>query len=85
MAMRASGRTIIERKVKASLAALDEAVSMFRKAGHEHWANDIVEVREFIARNRAYYDRLAMKHDKPRPDSRQIAQAMWEDIARKGK
>ena len=82
---RASGRMAVERKVKASLTALDEAVAMFRRNGHEHWANDIVEVREFIARNRAYYDRLAVKYDKPRPDSREIAQAMWEDISRSGK
>lgn len=82
---KANRQSIVERKVKTSLAALDEAVAMFRKAGHEHWANDIAEVREFIARSRAYYDRMAVKYDKPRPHSREIAQAMWEDISRSGK
>lgn len=78
-------RMVVERKVKSAVTALDEAVAMFRKNGREHWADDIVEVREFISRSRAYYDRLAVKYDKPHPDSRQIAQAMWEDIRRTGK
>jgi len=85
MAFRASGRQSIERRVKAAVTALDEAIAHFRRSGQEHWANDIVEVRDFIARNRAYYDRIAISHDKPRPDSREIAQAMWEDIRRTGK
>lgn len=85
MAMKASARSMAERTVKRNLAALDEAVTMFRKNGQEAWANDIVEVRDFIARSKAYYERLAVKHAKHAPDAREIAQVMWSEITRRGK
>jgi hypothetical protein len=85
MAVKPSGRDIIERQVKRGLNALDEAVAMFRKNGQEAWANDIADVRDFIARNRAYYDRLSAQHARHAPDARAVAQVMWSEIQRRGK
>jgi len=85
MAVKPTQRAIIERQVKRSLDALDEAIRMFRKGGQSAWADDIADVRDFIARQRAYYDRLADRHARHAPDARALAQAMWEDIARRGK
>lgn len=85
MAVKATGHAIIERHVKRNLAALDEAVAMFRKNGQEAWANDIADVRDFIARSKAYYEKLAVKHMRHAPDARAVAEVMWSDIARRGK
>lgn len=80
MVAKASARSAAERQVKRNLAALDEAVMMFRKTGQETWADDIAEVRDFIARSKAYYERLADKHARHAPDAREIAQVMWSEI-----
>jgi len=85
MAVKPSSRALVERQVKRSLDALDAAVMMFRKSGQEAWANDIADVRDFIARQRAYYDRLADKHARHAPDARALAQVMWSEIQRRGK
>ncbi len=85
MAIKNANRQMIETKVRRSIIALDEAVSHFRKSGQSAWADDIADVREFIARQRSYYDRLAAKHARHAPDAREIAHAMWEDISRRGK
>lgn len=85
MPVKASQRAIIEHQVKRSLTALDEAVAMFRKGGQSQWADDIADVRDFIARQRAYYDRLAAKQARHAPDARALAQVMWSDIQRRGK
>lgn len=85
MPFKASARTLIEHRVKRNLAALDEAIAMFRKGGQTQWADDIADVRDFIARQRAYYDRLAEKHARHAPDAREIASVMWSEITRKGR
>jgi len=85
MPVKATGHAVIERLVKRNLIALDEAIAMFRKNGQEAWANDITDVRDFIARSKAYYERQATKHARHAPDARAIAEIMWADIGRKGK
>lgn len=85
MPIRPPPQAIVERTVKRNLAALDEAVAMFRKNGKEAWANDIADVRDFIARSKSYYERLADKHARHAPDAREIAAVMWSDITRRGK
>lgn len=85
MPVKAPAHATVERIVKRNLAALDEAVAMFRKNGQEAWANDIVDVRDFIARSKAYYERQVDKHIKHAPDARAVAQVMWSEISRRGK
>jgi hypothetical protein len=85
MVVKAPGHATIERQVKRGLNALDEAVAMFRKNGQAAWADDIADVRDFIARSKAYYERLATKHTRHAPDARALAEVMWSEIGRKGK
>lgn len=85
MQTKASGRSVVERQIRKNLVALDEAVAMFRKNGKPEWADDIADVRDFIARSKAYYDRQIDKHVRHAPDARSIAQVMWAEISRSGK
>lgn len=85
MPVKAPGHATVERIVKRNLTALDEAVAMFRKNGQEAWANDIADVRDFIARSKAYYERLATKNTRHAPDARELAQVMWSEVTRRGK
>lgn len=85
MVVKAPGHSTVERLVKRNLVALDEAIAMFRKNGQEAWANDIADVRDFIARSKAYYERQAYKQARHAPDARSIAQVMWSEISRSGK
>lgn len=75
--------------IRRQVDALDEAVAMFRKSGKEAWANDIADVRDFIARSKAYYDRQTDRRNqqgaKRTQNARDLAQVMWSEITRKGK
>lgn len=85
MSFRYSVRSNTERKIKRNLDALDAAVLMFRQNGKDSWAADITDVRDFIARSRAYYERQATRHMKILgvQNAREVAQVMWDEVKRK--
>ena len=74
----------VELRIKKNIDALDAAISAFRKNNQDEYANNLIELRDYVARSKGFRDRLESKHNRPkqRDISREVAEVMWEEMRR---